>query len=127
YRAFGALTGLTTGSVSTVTGGTRTLTLANTFRSDDAQTLVNWTNTCTTGCPGAGSVAVLKQTLGFTPAHATSQRTDAADIVSSRYYGYDSLLRMTCEARGSGSTQPSSSDCVTTSTRLAGLYTYNDG
>lgn len=61
------------------------------------------------------------------PAGAITTRYDAADIAASRFYGYDALLRLTCEARGSGSTNPTASDCMTTSAQLASLVTYNDG
>lgn len=36
-------------------------------------------------------------------------------------------MRLTCEARGSGVTQPSAADCNASSTRLAGLFTFHNG
>ncbi len=124
YRAFGPLTNLSTAVLQPVSGGFRKLTLAATYRSDDSLSLIDWTLKHQSG---GSSIAVLKQTMGYTPASLVKTRTDEADIAASRYYQYDALLRLTCEARGFDSTQPSSADCVTSSTRLASLLTYHEG
>jgi hypothetical protein len=68
------------------------------------------------------SIDVMAQTLLYTPAGTLNQRSDAADPVSSRYYGYDRLQRLTCEVRDG-----TSADCTTTSSKLAALYTYFNG
>ena len=126
YRTFGPLTGLDTPvSQPIVPSGTRQLRLRNTYRSDDSISLLDWTLVAVPA--GPADIAIVKDTMTYGPAGLLSLRQDAADIESSRFYGYDALLRMTCEARGSGSTQPSSSDCATASSRLAGLYSFGDG
>jgi hypothetical protein len=124
YRAFGPLKTLSTDSVQPVGSGSRRLKLTNTYRSDNSLQMLDWTMV---GTGGASSIAILKDEMTYGPAGLLSLRRDLADNLSSRFYNYDPLLRMTCEARGSGSTVPSSADCVTSSTRLAGLYTYGNG
>jgi YD repeat-containing protein len=122
YRAFGSITGIDTTSVQPAVGGQRTLKLRATYRTDDSLSLMNWTQFGT----GVSDINLLKQTLGRGPAGLISNRTDVADTMSSRFYAYDALLRMTCEARGD-TVQPSSSDCNIPSSRLGALFTYGDG
>jgi RHS repeat-associated protein len=52
------------------------------------------------------------------------KRTDAVDATRSRYYEYDRLLRLTCEARGDASGGPGPSDCVEDTARVLGRFTY---
>lgn len=118
YRAFGPLTTLATTSVL---AGHGTLRLAMKYRSDDSISLLDWS------FGNSSPIAIVKPTMGYTAAGLLKTRTDAADIRSSRYYGYDALLRMTCEARGDATVQPSSVDCDIRSPRLAGYYTYGTG
>nr|MBA3406108.1 RHS repeat protein [Gemmatimonadaceae bacterium] len=128
YRAFGPLSGLNTAVVQPVDPSTsrelRRLVLANSYRSDDSINTIRWSLGPYSSTP---TIDLLNQTMSYTAAGVLSQRNDSADTQSSRYYGYDALLRMTCEARGSGTGHPTSANCDTSSTRLAGLFTYGDG
>jgi YD repeat-containing protein len=117
YRAFGPLTSLDT---PVTLPGPKIVTLSIGRRSDDAISTLDWK---TTGTP----TYFLNQTFSYTAAGLLTQRNDAATKAQSRYYGYDALLRMTCEARGSTTQYPSSADCVGSSSKLAGLYTFHDG
>ena len=126
YRSFGPLTSLKTASSQVAGGSERTLQLSITYRSDDSINELAWRYNHSGG-PFVAPINIISQTIGYAPGGLIKTRTDAADIASSRFYGYDALLRMTCEARGSGSTQPTVSDCATSATRLAGLFTYGDG
>lgn len=121
YRAFGPLAAIDMRVMQPAGGDTRILKLRPTYRSDDSIGTLNWRLEGT-----SSTIHLINQTMGYGSAGALSDRTDSADMLSSRYYGYDSLLRLKCEARGT-STAPSSSDCVTTSSKLAGLFTYGDG
>jgi YD repeat-containing protein len=125
YRAFGPNTNFATPVVQPAGQYTRTLWRRMTYRTDDSASILEWqlrpSNRAIAG------INIVGDLMTYGPAGLLSLRQDEADIQSSRHYGYDALLRMTCEARGSGTTQPSSSDCVTSSTRLAGLYTYGNG
>lgn len=95
YRPFGPLLALDTPVLQTAGGHTRGLGLRLTYRSDDSISQLDWSLREPLGTP----IAIVKQTMGYTPAGLTNSRTDAGDIVSSRYYAYDSLLRMTCGPR----------------------------
>lgn len=92
------------------------------YRSDDTVTNLSWK---------IGATYYVNQSFTFTPAGLIQTRHENASlnnaILNSRYYAYDSLLRLTCEARGSGSTHPTSGDCVTSSARLRALVTFHDG
>jgi RHS repeat-associated protein len=119
YRAFGGLTDFTTASVQPVTGGTRALAVHNGYRQDDAlDSLVR-------GFVGSGdaqSLDVMNASLQRTSSGLLARRLDSADGANSRYYGYDSLQRLTCEVRDG-----SASDCAVPSARLAGLFVYGNG
>jgi hypothetical protein len=121
YAPFGSLLDLNMAVAQPSTGGTRALFLRTTQRSDGSLNRLSW------HLKGPSDVInLLTQTMSYSPAGAVTLRDDAADMESSRFYKYDPLLRMTCEARGTSSL-PSSSDCVTSSQKLAGLYTYGNG
>jgi YD repeat-containing protein len=49
---------------------------------------------------------------------------DTADARRSRYYEYDRLLRLTCEARGVEGTVPGPADCTSESPRVLSLFGY---
>ena len=125
YRAFGPISRLFTPIVQTVAGGTRTLVMNAAYRTDNSIATLDWSLLRASGT--VQPISLVKPTMSYGPAGLISTRTDAADIASSRYYGYDALLRLTCEARGGGTIQPSSADCVTTSIRIGGLFTYGNG
>jgi YD repeat-containing protein len=121
YQAFGGVRKFTT--PVTVPTVNRTLKFRASYRGDGALRGLRWK------LDGATDVFDLYQNFTFTPAGllATRTETQLADKTTSRHYGYDSLLRLTCEARGSGVTQPSAADCNASSTRLAGLFTFHNG
>jgi YD repeat-containing protein len=78
---------------------------------------------------GLPSIALVYQSLAYTAAGLLKDRIDFGNYEQRRYYGYDALLRMTCEARGqtSTSTAPTAAHCVQSSALAAGLYTYGNG
>lgn len=117
YRSFGPLNRLKTRSLTWL----QPLEYTATFATDDSLAEQRWYS------PGWwGAIELMRQAISRTSSGLISARSDSGDQVASRYYGYDSLLRMTCEARGD-STSPTSADCTTNSTRLAGLFTYGNG
>jgi hypothetical protein len=120
YRAFGPLSGLIT---PVTLPGPKTLKLDVTRRSDDAITNLSW---ATTGTP----TYFINQTFTYTPAGLLQLRDDIFGPTT-RYYEYDSLQRLTCEARGEDppapKVNPTSADCQPSSARLVGQYTYHDG
>lgn len=124
YRALGSLTGFGTPVSQPVGAYARTLTMSAGYRNDDSLNNVQWT--LVPNDSSVPTIQLMAQTFGYSPAGLVMMRTDTADIEASRFYRYDSLLRMTCEARGT-TTHPTSSDCVTSSARLAALFTYGDG
>jgi YD repeat-containing protein len=115
YRSFGALGGFRTN----VSIGSKKLQFTLGQRTDGAVSGFSWGTTTTSH--------LYNQTFTYSPAGLLTQRNDSVVKTMSRHYQYDALLRMTCEARGSSTTYPSASDCVGSSSRLAGLYTYHDG
>jgi len=120
YRAFGELVAYRTGSTQAVAEGTRTLTVTNAYRQDDALVGIE------RGYVGDGATStidLLQQELAYTPVGQLRQRTDVADASNSRHYEYDTLERMTCEARGNAT----SGDCSAASGKLAGLFSYGNG
>ena len=125
FLPFGPLTSATTAAQQTSGSTIRTLAYSASYRTDYLASSQAWGLDVTSG-PGFG-ISLMSQTFSRTPASAIATRTDAADVAASRYYGYDALLRLTCEARGVGSTNPTSADCVETSPRLAALHAFNDG
>jgi YD repeat-containing protein len=129
YQAFGPMNSLTTASVQTVGSSRRTMYHWITYRTDNAISNYVYDFLRSSGF-NVPAVPVVYQYLGYSPASVISSRQDvtAGENASSRYYGYDALLRMTCEARGSSDgTLPTSTDCSSSSSRLAGLFTYGNG
>ena len=126
YRAFGPLTGFDTPISQPVTSGnTRKLTMRATYRADDALQSLSWQGVPATGTPP--TVSYLVQIYGYGPAGAMVSRFDTG-AQTSRFYQYDALMRLTCEARGdSAGVQPTYADCTTSSARLVAQHTYNDG
>jgi hypothetical protein len=120
YHAFGSVRALTTTSVQPVTGGTRTLTMSTSYRTDGVLSGINWS---LSGSSGISNIGLVSQTFAYGVAGLLSERNDGSDALASHYYGYDALLRMTCETRG----DTSSKDCSTASPNLARLFTYGDG
>ena len=126
FLPFGPLSNAVT-PVTQASGTTiRTLMYGASYRTDYLLSNQTWGLEWTSGPIGFG-ISLMNQTFGRTAASAISTRTDLADVAASRYYGYDALLRLTCEARGVGTTNPTSADCVETSPRLAALHAFNDG
>jgi len=119
YRVFGTLTGYVTASTQPVTGGTRTLAVANHYGGDD--TLIGLTRSYVGDA--ASSIDLMQQTLSYTPAGLLQHRADAGDVGNARHYGYDALQRLTCELRGTGS----AADCTSNASGLAGLFRYGNG
>jgi hypothetical protein len=89
------------------------------------------------GCAGCSTapptpVRPVRRTSAYTKAGLLATRTEtAADQtrLTSRYYGYDSLLRLTCEARGSRD-DPSDRGRLqrfVKKLKMGGLFTYHDG
>lgn len=129
YRAFGPIVGLTTAVAQPSDTSIRTLKMINEIGADFDYNLntLRWQLVGTSG-PPVNTIAVINQLMGYTSSGLLQDRHDTADALSSRYYSYDALLRMTCEARGGfGLGYGSSSDCSTSSPRVAGLYTYGNG
>lgn len=119
YQASGALLGYRTASVQTTSSGSRTLDIEQTLRIDD--TLIDQLARFT-GTGATPSIDVLNQTLTYTAGDNLSERIDTAEPTNSRYYAYDTLQRLVCEVRdGTGA------DCSISSSKLAGLYAYNNG
>ena len=121
YQAFGGVSGYTTAVlVPTVN---RTLKFQALYRSDGALSGLRWL------LDGATDAWDLSQDFGYTKAGLLATRTETAltSKLTSRYYGYDALLRLTCEARGDATTQPTAADCGTKKLKMGGLFTYHDG
>ncbi|MBP9204513.1 MAG: hypothetical protein KBG28_11140 [Kofleriaceae bacterium] len=121
YQAFGGVSGYTTAVlVPTVN---RTLKFQALYRSDGALSGLRWL------LDGATDAWDLSQDFGYTKAGLLATRTETAltSKLTSRYYGYDALLRLTCEARGDATTQPAAADCGTKKLKMGGLFTYHDG
>jgi hypothetical protein len=119
FYAFGPVRALTT----PVTDGTRTLVQSLTRKLDGSLDVLDWR------LDGGTPISLVNQTFLQTEAGLIAERRDAADRESARFYRYDSLLRMDCEARGKSSppTYPTSANCVTSDPLLAGLHTFGNG
>jgi RHS repeat-associated protein len=125
YHAFGPLRSFVTAVVQPAGGSlSRTLTFGQAFNYDGTLEIEAWRLLGN----GLSDIALMHQMFDNTESGLVSGRRDSADLESARYYQYDSLLRMTCEARGQApSTFPSASDCTESSSRLAGLFTFGNG
>lgn len=125
YRAFGPLSAMSTSVESPSGNGNRRLLMGAAFRSNNSLLSLDWSLRSTTP-PLLSPIAVLKQTYTYTPAGLLQTRTDVADDLATRYYGYDALYRMTCEARWYHG-MPSAVDCATPTKRTASIFTYGNG
>ncbi|MBA3405257.1 MAG: hypothetical protein H0U13_11350 [Gemmatimonadaceae bacterium] len=128
YRAFGPLASMTTPVRQPSGASTRALKYTATFKSDDSLSDQTWNLEHATGAYVA-PVSLLRQQLTHSASGILSYRSDLADSRSSRYYGYDALMRLVCEARGTSTTNPGATgqDCLNSSMRVAGLYSYGNG
>ena len=73
------------------------------------------------------SVDYMNQSFTYNGAGLPVSRVDSAVHTNRRFYQYDSLMRLTCEAKGDGTTAPTAADCVPSSARRMGLFTYTSG
>ncbi|MDQ3341016.1 MAG: hypothetical protein M4D80_38145 [Myxococcota bacterium] len=127
YRSFGPLVGMTTAVTQPAGASHRTLKMINSVTGGFDYTLGNLRWYLEHFSPFEQSIALMDQAIGYTPSGVPQTRVDTADQYASRWYGYDALVRMTCEARGGfGAQSPTSADCSTSSPRVAGLYTYGN-
>jgi hypothetical protein len=119
YWSFGPLASLT----ANASDGTRTLKYDATYYNEGELNTTNWR------LQGSASIALVYQNLSYTPAGLINNRYDFGDLEARRYYEYDSLLRLKCEARGQSSTNtsPDTTHCTTTSPLAAALFTYGNG
>jgi hypothetical protein len=124
YHPFGPLSWLSL----PVNDGYRTLKSFMAVKSDGSPDVLDW-RMAAINFPQQQDIGLLNQYLYYSKAGLITERRDYADKPSARYYEYDALLRMKCEARGGLSPLmfASAADCNTSSTRLAGLFTYGNG
>jgi hypothetical protein len=131
FQALGPMASMTTGVSYSTTFGTTTLQLDLGRRLDGALNQVYWYSATPSAPPISGVITStsMRQQLAYTKAGFTKSRSEIAlsNKSTSRYYDYDALMRLTCEARGSSTAQPTSADCVSTDAQLAGLFNYHDG
>lgn len=66
-------------------------------------------------------------TYSYNGAGLMTYRQSQMGAAQSKFYRYDNLMRLTCEATGSGSTHPVAGDCSQTKPRVTTLLTYTQG
>lgn len=111
--------------VQPVAGGTRNLRMRASYRSDEALSSLKWSMMSSTF--GVAALDHMNQSFSYNASGVVQNRTDAAVPMNSRYYGYDALLRLTCEARGASGVVPTATNCVSGGNYANSLFTYNDG
>ena len=126
YRSFGPLVGMTTAVTQPAGASHRTLKMINTVTNGFDYTLGNLRWYLEHFSPFEPSIALMDQAIGYTSSGVQQTRIDSGDPLASRWYGYDALMRLTCEVRGSSVQAPTASDCTTSSPRIAGLFTYGN-